>query len=456
MIPEVALTGINPAALANVRRREEAEFSRRTPKSDAMRQRAMRHMPGGVPMSWMRGLYRFLPPFVERGSGAYFGDIDGNRYIDFNLCDLSMTLGYGPPAIAEAVRHAVARGAHYLLPTEDAVIVAEALAQRVGLPFWQFTLSASSANVEVIRIARLFTRRTKIIVFEGHYHGHIDETLVARDGDGQSLGDLLGLNPMAGNDTVILPFNDLRALQARLALGDVALILTEPVMTNCTLVHPEPGFLESMGALAKHYGALLCLDEAHSFQFAYGGIKGATGVECDFVVLGKGLGTGISFGLYGMSAPLAEFFERHSDVDIGPKGIATGGTTYATSVALAAARVALTQMMTPDGHARINGLGARLSSGLQTIFDRLALPWTAQSLGPRAGYCLFRELPKNGEQAWRSMNPDFIDTRRIFLANRGIWDAVFTAGPQASFAHQAADIDAYLDAAEAFLVEIRG
>jgi glutamate-1-semialdehyde 2,1-aminomutase len=447
-------TGIDRSILETVRKRETLAFTQRTWRSRELVARASRHLPNGVPMTWMSGLYRFPPVYVTHGEGPTFFDVDGNAYLDFNVCDLSMTMGYGPKPIVEAVSRAVKSGAHFLLPTEDAIVVAEDLASRVGLPFWQFTLSASGANTEVMRIARVVTGRRKLAVFEGHYHGHFDEALVVRDGLGKPQPDLMGLPGRAVKHTVVLPFNDLAALEARLSRRDIALLLTEPALTNCTLVKPDEGFLAGVRELTRRYGTLLCYDEAHTFQFAYGGLVGAWALECDFVVLGKGLGTGISFALYGMSDGVARIFTKYSDVDIGPKGIATGGTTYASGVAAAAARAALCEILTREAYAALNELGSRLADGLARTFVRLGLPWTALHLGPRSGYCLQAVAPRNGAEAWPSMDYDFIDTRRLYLANRGIWDSVVSAGPQASFAHTAADIDRYVAEAALFLEEV--
>jgi glutamate-1-semialdehyde 2,1-aminomutase len=445
---------INRSRLDTVRERETRAFADRTRASETLRARASRHLPNGVPMTWMSGLYRFPPIYITHGEGASFFDVDGNSYLDFNVCDLSMTMGFGPVPIVEAVSGAVRRGAHFLLPTEDSILVAEELAARVGLPYWQFTLSASGANAEVIRIARVITGRHKILIFEGHYHGHLDETLVARTTSGEIVPELLGIGASASKDTVVLPFNDLEALEARLSRGDIALVLTEPALTNCTLVKPAEGFLPGLRALTQRNGTLLCYDEAHTFQFAYGGLVGERRLECDFVVLGKGLGTGISFGLYGFGESIADSFTRHSDVDIGPRGIATGGTTYATTVAVAAARAALFEVLSREAYQRLHALGERLAAGLDRVFARNGLCWSAQQLGPRVSYCLTPQMPRTGAEAMLSIDADFIDTRRLFLANRGIWDAVASAGPQVSLAHAQDDIDCYITAVSLYLEQI--
>src|SRR5438128_12082439 len=133
--------GFDAQRLGVLRAREERAFARRTPRSAALRERAEAHLPRGVPMAWMAGLYPFAPIYAAAGAGASFCDVDGNEYLDFNVGDLSMCAGFGPPALVAAVSRQVAAGAHFLLPTEDAVWVAEELARRVGLPYWQMTLS---------------------------------------------------------------------------------------------------------------------------------------------------------------------------------------------------------------------------------------------------------------------------------------------------------------------------
>lgn len=447
------MNSLSTARLAVTRAREDARFDARTPKSAAMRLRAAAHLPNAVPMAWMAGLYRTPPIYCECGSGARFRDIDGNEYLDFNVADLSMSAGFGPQPIVAAVSAQVERGAHFLLPTPDAVEVAERLADLVGLPFWQATLSASGANTEVMRIARTATGRERIVVFGGHYHGHLDETLV-KTADGLVTAEVAGLPRNAGTATRILPFNDLTALEQELRSAQVALVLMEPALSNCNVVLPEDGFLAGVRELTAKYGALLCLDEAHTFQFAYGGLTRAWKLEADFVVLGKGLGTGIPFGLYGMSAPLGRLCARQLDVDVGPRGIGSGGTLYASAIALAAARAALTHLLRTEDYARIATLGTRLADGLERLFSQYRLPWLAFRLGPRSGYCLEPTLPRNGDEAARSIDAGFIDARRVYFANRGVWDAVASAGPQVSLAHTAADVDRYLEVAREFLAEI--
>jgi glutamate-1-semialdehyde 2,1-aminomutase len=446
----IVSNAVNGERLSALSEREAAAFRARIGRSLHRLEQARQVMPDGVPMAWMVGLYGHPPIFVGGGHGSNFEDIDGNLYIDFNLADLSNTIGYGANPVSERLAAQAARGIQHLLPTEDAIAVARELRRRTGFPYWQFTLSASGANTEAIRIARAFTRREKIVVFEGKYHGHIDITMV--DGDRP---EAMGISTSAARDTLVIPFNDPAALATALSPENVALVLTEPALTNCTLVLPEPGFLQTVGDLCRQTGTLLCLDETHTWQFAFGGMTRAHGLTADLVTLGKGLGTGAPLGAYGMSGDLGNFLEEHRDYDsAGPRGLAIGGTTYGNALTMAAVRAGLEEILTEEAYARTAALGARLADGIDELAAAHTLPWRAFRYGPRSGFCLTPELPRNYREAVPSLHPGFSAARRLYMANRGIWDAINAAGPQVSFAHSAADIDRYVETAAQFLAEV--
>jgi glutamate-1-semialdehyde aminotransferase len=342
-------------------------------------------------------------------------------------------------------------GLQFLLPVEEAIEAAELLAERYGLPGWQFTLSASGANAEAIRLARHRTGRDALVVFGGHYHGHLDDTLVKGD-EHAAQPELLGLNPRAAAGTRIVAFNDLTTLERVLARGDVAAVITEPALTNVGIVLPDDGFHATLRELTRAHGSLLVLDETHTQTFAYGGLTRAWGLEPDIVALGKSTGGGIPVGAYGMTHDLRDHMERHRDVYVGgERGLATGGTTYANPLSLAATVATLRRIQTPQAFERIAALGARLADGIEAAAAVHGLTWRAHRLGGRSGYCLEPELPRNAEEAARSLDVELIDLRRLFMANRGVWDAIASAGPAASFAHTEPDVDEYLDVLEEFL-----
>jgi glutamate-1-semialdehyde 2,1-aminomutase len=435
--------------------RESAAFARRTARSGEHLARARERMPDGVPMAWMAGLYDHRPIVVAHGAGCRFTDLDGNEYLDFNQADLSATCGFAPPAVLAAIAERAPRGLQFLLPVEEALAAADLLAERYALPAWQFTLSASGANQEAIRLARHRTARQLIVVFGGHYHGHLDDTLVDGDADGARPGNL-GLNPRAAADTRIVPFNDADALARVLARDDVAAVITEPALTNVGVVLPVPGFHAEVRRLTREHGALLILDETHTQTVAHGGCTRAWGLEPDVLTLGKSLGGGVPVGAYGMTADLRDHLERHRDAHGRVAGIATGGTTYANPLSLAAVVATLTHVHTHAAFERTAALGARLADGIEAAAARHGLPWRAHRLGGRSGFCLEPELPRTAEDAERSLDDRLIDTRRLFLANRGVWEAIASAGPAISFAHEETDVDAYLTVLDAFLGEVTG
>ncbi len=236
------------AALADV---EGARFEEAWPRSRAATARAGRTMPRGLPMAWMDELYDHPPLWVSHGAGARFWDLDGHEYVDMYAADMSAFCGHAPGPVVRAVSERVAAGSQFLLPSDDALVVAEALAQRYGMAKWQFTLSATQANVEVVRLARVRTGRAKVVVFDGKYHGHLDSTLAVLDG-GEVRPEYTGLLPEAAADLRIVPFNDLDAVARAPAPGDVALPLTEPAMTR--ICAPSSGCAWPTGASGSRAG----------------------------------------------------------------------------------------------------------------------------------------------------------------------------------------------------------
>ncbi len=169
-------------------------------------------MPNGVPMAWHMSSYHHEAPWVADGHGARFTDVDGHEYHDFNIADISMFCGYAPEPLVRAVSDRIARGHQFLLPNEDAIVVSEALAARFGVPKWQYTSSASQANTEAIRVARVATGRDKVLLFEGHYLGHFDQALVELGEDGGNVPEERGVPASVPAGTVLAPLNDLEAL----------------------------------------------------------------------------------------------------------------------------------------------------------------------------------------------------------------------------------------------------
>lgn len=447
---DALITDALDARLREIFASELDVLASRTSRSQEWLRDAASSMPNGVPVSWMVGFYRHDPVVAVSGKGTTFTDLDGNSYRDFNLCDLSMAAGFAPEPIERAICEQAAKGNHFLLPTTDALEVSRLLSERFGLPQWQYTLSATGANVDALRLARAFTGRPKVLTFSAKYHGHFDEMLWS-DGEPEALG----LPARSGNDTFSIPFNDVDALRRALEGESVAAVLLEPVMTNCGLVMPQPGLHDALRSLTREFGTLLAIDETHTQFAVYGGGTHDFSLSPDLVTGGKGIGGGMPVGVFGMSDELAAYLADHVEGDfVGKAGVPTGGTVYANALSMAAARAGLSQVFTKDAHTRVAQLGEQLQHGLQSLVDKTDLGFTIDRWGGRCQWRLTADAPVTGADGYASVNQWFADARKVFYMNRGIWDAIATSGPAISFAGTQDDVDAYLDVSDEFLTAL--
>ncbi len=426
--------------------REDARFAAEHPRSLALLERGRRVMPNGVPMAWHVSSYHHPPMWAVEGRGARFTDVDGHTYSDFNIADLSMFCGYAPEPLVRVVTARIASGHQFLLPVEDAIVVSEELGRRFGLPKWQYTLSASQANTEAIRVARVATGRDKVLMFEGKYLGHLAEALVEIDPDGRLVPEERGVAADVVAGTVLVPLNDLVALAAALDRRDIAVVLAEPALTNnFGLILPDPGFHAELRRLTREAGTLLAIDETHTQVVGAGGLTAAWGLAPDLITCGKSIAGGVPFGAWGMTDEIAAVLAQAKGVD-GERSnlVAIGGTLFGNALSLAAARATMLEILTPDAYASTQRLGGRLADGMRAAVARAGLPWHIYRLGPRAGYTFQPEPLRNAAEA-RACQDDLL-TRliRIWLANRGVWEAIVGAGPVASVPATDEDVDAYL------------
>jgi glutamate-1-semialdehyde 2,1-aminomutase len=425
--------------------REAARFWDARPRSRAMIARAREHMPNGTPMVWMAFYDQLV--YIDHGEGAGFTDVDGLGYVDFNASDMAMFCGHANPAIVAAIAARAARSTQFLLPTEESVTVAEELARRYPVGQWQFTLSATQANTEAIRLARSATGREVIVLFQGHYHGHFEEGLV--DLDGEQVAALeRGLSKGVTGRVRIAQFNDPGTLRAALEPGDVALVLTEPAMSNnIHLLLPEPGWHTALRGLTRQHGTLLGLDETHTHVVGPGGATGLWHLDPDIVTIGKAVAGGLPMGAYGVTAELGEQLDvKHH--------VATGGTLFGNPLSAAAAQAALTEVLLPDAYAHTTALGGDLADGIEAAIRAAGLPWTAIRLGPRSGQW-YGPRPRTGADAYALTDEMLTRLIRVWLANRGIWEGLPGAGPTACVPATRADVDRYVNAYAELLAELR-
>jgi glutamate-1-semialdehyde 2,1-aminomutase len=451
------VTGVARERVEALLLRENERFVSERPRSAAELERSRVTLPRGVPMSWMENSYEHPPVWVTHGSGAHFWDVDGHRYLDLYIADMSAFCGHGPEPVVRAVAQRMQRGNQFLLPSEDAAPVAEHLVGRYGMPKWQFTLSATQANMEVIRVARHATARDVVLVFDGKYHGHLDSTLAVLD-EGVVRPEYFGLPNDSTSATRIVPFNDVDALRSALAPRDVAVVLAEPAMTNAGFLLPRPGFHQALRELTRGTGTLLAIDETHTLVTAYGGLGRLWDLDPDLLTVGKSIAAGVPLAAYGMTEALAAVFdipdEPYVVAGTAVNEPATGGTLFANALSLAAGRSALTDLLTEEAFAHASKLGTRLANGLRDKIGRHGLPWSVVQEGSHAYYTFTPTAPHDGATSRAADDPDLRALLRVFMANRGVWESGWWLGPTVSVAHTEADVDEYLEVFGELLITI--
>jgi glutamate-1-semialdehyde 2,1-aminomutase len=412
---------LDRARLETLLRVEEQRFHVEHPKSLALYQRARQSMQGGVPMLWMIRWAGTFPIFVKEAKGAHFTDVDGNTYIDFCLGDTGAMTGHSQDATYAAIKEQAAKGITFMLPTEDAIWVAEELQRRFGLKYWQFTLTATDANRFAIRMARHITGRPKVLVFNYCYHGSVDEAFITLDKEGTPVPRRGNLGPPVNpvETTKVIEFNDLVALETALVASDVACVLAEPVMTNIGIIHPDPGYHDALREITRRTGTLLIIDETHTICTSPGGYTGVYGLQPDFLTCGKPLASGIPAGVYGFTQEVADAFWSKlalDDSDVG--GI--GGTLAGNALSIAAMRATLENILTPFMYKRCSNLADRYEAGILTVINNYGLPWIVKRLGFRVEYWFRASPPRNGFEANAAMDSELDRYMHLFTLNRGI------------------------------------
>jgi glutamate-1-semialdehyde 2,1-aminomutase len=411
--------------LASLLEAEQAAYTEHHPRSRALFEGAG-NLFGRVPMTWMNMWSGGFPLYLDHARGNRVTDVDGHTYVDFALGDTGAMAGHSPAPTVAAVTRRMGElgGITTMLPTEDAQWVGAELTRRFGMPQWSFTLSATDANRWAIRLARLATGRPKVLVFAYCYHGSVDEAFALPGPDGKAESRPGNVAPPVDLDltTRAATWNDLAGVEEALSHGDVAAILTEPALTNIGIVLPEPGFMEGLRELATRYGALLMIDETHTFSAGAGGATRAWGLQPDIFVIGKSIGGGIPSGAYGITEEVAAAITRHTEageadiVDVG----GVGGTLAGNALSTAAMRATLGEVLTEDAFAHMTTLATAFTEGVQATLDELDVPWSISQLGARAEYRFARPAPTTGEASAAAADEQLDAYMHLAMVNRGI------------------------------------
>ncbi|PEJ68674.1 aspartate aminotransferase family protein [Bacillus wiedmannii] len=334
-------------------------------KSEALHKEALEHIVGGVnsPSRSFKAVGGGAPVAMERGKGAYFWDVDGNKYIDYLAAYGPIITGHAHPHITKAITTAAENGVLYGTPTALEVKFAKMLKEAMpALDKVRFVNSGTESVMTTIRVARAYTGRTKIMKFAGCYHGHSDLVLVAAGSGPSTLGtpDSAGVPQSIAQEVITVPFNNVETLKEALDKWghEVAAILVEPIVGNFGIVEPKPGFLEKVNELVHAAGALVIYDEViTAFRFMYGGAQDLLGVTPDLTALGKVIGGGLPIGAYGGKKEIME--------QVAPLGPAYQAGTMAGNPASMASGIACLEVLQQEGlYEKLDELGAMLEKGI--------------------------------------------------------------------------------------------
>ncbi len=431
--------------------REEARLNESTRGSEAMYARADRILAGGVASSYQARAP--WPIYLERGNGPKVWDVDGNEMYDFHNGFGSMVQGHAHPAIGRAIQERYSLGTHFAAPTEDAIVVAEQLGKRWGLPKWRYTNSGSESTMDAIRIARGHTGRDDVMKIFGSYHGHHDTVMVSigvaydKISDGDHLASLPygGGIPQSTIDHVhAVHFNDAEGMERRLeelkAEGRLpACVIMEAAMMNLGVVLPEPGYLEAVREITKRMGVVLIFDEVKTgICIAPGGATEKFGVKPDLVTLAKALGGGVPIGAIGGTEEVMACVEDGTVYQV--------GTYNGNPLGMAAARANLLEVMTPEAYAHLDRLNDRILAGCDEVLEEFNLPGYSVGIGSKGCVTFSTEKVVDYATFKENQDSDLCDLAWLYNMNRGIF---MTPGREEewtlSVTHDEASVDAYVD-----------
>lgn len=430
--------------------------------SEQLYTEALQHIAGGVnsPSRSFKAVGGGAPVFMSRARGAHFWDEDGNRYIDYLAAYGPIIAGHAHPHITAAIVGAAEAGTLYGTPTALEVRFSRMLKDAIPvMDKVRLVNSGTEAVMSVIRLARAYTGRTKLIKFAGCYHGHSDLVLVAAGSGPSTLGtpDSAGVPASIAGEVITVPFNDAAALRDALERwGDeVAAVMIEPIVGNFGMVLPQPGFLEAVCALARQHGALVIFDEVISaFRFHYGAaysygyFPDAAAVEPDLVALGKIIGGGLPIGAYGGRAAIMEM--------VAPLGTAyQAGTMAGNPVSVSAGIACLELLREPGAYGRLERLAVRLADGLRQSAAQAGVALTVNRIGGALSTHFCDHPVTSYADAQRADSERFARFFRLML-DQGVclapskYEAWFL-----TLAHTDEDIDRTLEAAEYALHNLR-
>ena len=448
------IAGLSRSRLEALAKREARRFAQGRPKAAEAAAKGASVYLDGVPLHWMKDWPMPHLPLVESAKGATITDIDGYRIDDFCLGDTGSMFGHSPAPVAKAIRAQARKGLTYMLPTEDAMEAGRLLREVFGPFRWQIATTATDANRFALRVARAITGKPKVLVFNGCYHGTVDDTFVTlEDGKTVNRPGLMGQVTDLAQVATCCEFNDLAGVETALAQGDVACILTEPVMTNSCMVLPAPGFHDGLRKLATQYGALLIIDETHTISTGYGGYTRTHNLDPDIFVVGKCVAGGMPTAVWGLSGTTAARYQT-ANAARAPGHSGMGTTLSANPMQFACLRATLAEVMTAKAYAHMDKLAKRLHSGLSAAIIAHDLPWHAVRVGARVEFICAKGPLHNGTEAALAHQPQVEAAIHTALLNRGALIAPFHNMMLISPATKKRQVDALITAFDEVLTDL--
>ena len=402
-----------------ITKRELGVYIDRTRGSQVATERARKVMPLGVPSSFQA--YDPHPIVVRRARDSWMEDVDGNRYTDFDMGFGALFSGHCHPAVRSAVERQLDDGTLFVTPCELNAEVAELLGERYGLPMWRFTNSGTEATMDAIRVARGVTGREKIVKVEGGYHGHHDEVMISMKPPVSEAGPAdspraipatAGITRAVLGDTIVVPYNNLEALERALKGGDVACFIVEPVMENIGICKPLPGYLEGVRALTRKYGTMLIFDEVKTgITAGWSGATGVLGVQPDLVSLAKCIGGGLPLGAFGGTRECMDQITNGKVLHL--------GTYNGNPLCMAAAKAVLAEVCTPEATQATIARNRLLLDACDRIIAEAGLPAHTVQFGAK-GCVTWTPEPIQNYRDYKATDFDLAFAQWMHGINRGI------------------------------------
>ena len=436
----------------------ETRFVARQPQSARLLERAKSSLSGGVTSSWQIAWPQ--PIWVSHGKGSKVFDVDGSEYVDLHGGYGVNVVGHGHPEVAEAIGARASRGTHFAQPTEDAIVVAEELKRRFGMPQWRFANSGTEATMDAVHLMRAITGRDLIVKIEGCYHGHHDSVMVSVANEADEIGPPDSpLNPAAGNGlpraiielTLIAPFNDIGAMERIFEArgNEIAGVIIEPIMMNAGIIPPEDGYLSRVRDLAHEHDALLAFDEVKTgVTIAYGGATERLGLSPDIVCLAKAIGGGVPCGALGGTNEVMSV--------IAEGGYDQVGTFNGNPLTMAAARATLTRVLDEEAYNHLERLRKQMVDGAAAIIEKYDLPAYPIGFGAK-GSVTFAPAKVRNYRDFLAIDERISHAHWLFQHNGGVFLPPWGKAEQwmLSVQHTEEDAVLFLDNLEEFARALR-